>query len=75
LQRQPHLRARALNFEPDVLTGLHQGRQNQIEHLAADFHLRAAIGRRSDDSGVEHLSRLQCQGLQRAGPGGSDELG
>jgi hypothetical protein len=55
LQRQPQLLAHALHLELDRLAGLYGGRQHQAQHLPANFNLRAAIGGRTDDLGIEHL--------------------
>jgi hypothetical protein len=75
LQRQPQLLAGTLHFKLDGFAGLHHRRQHQVEHLPANFDLRAAIGGRADDPGIDHLPRLQSQRLQRPGSGCCDKLG
>ena len=67
--------ATALHFEFNRRTGLQQRGQQQVQHLAANFDLGAAIGGGADHLAFNHLPRLQGQRLQGAGPRNGYELG
>jgi hypothetical protein len=55
LQGQAQLRTGALHFQLDGFAGRDQRRQDQVQHLAADFDLRGAIGRWTHDLRIQHL--------------------
>jgi hypothetical protein len=75
LQGQFDLCAAALHLEAKCFTGLGQYRQQEIEHLAGDLDLRAAVRSRADHLALDHLARLQRQCLQSAAARGDHELG
>lgn len=75
MQRKFQLRSAALHLELERLAGLDQQGQDQVQHLAGDLDLGAAIGRRADDLAVQHLAGLQGKRLQRTAASGGNELG
>jgi hypothetical protein len=63
----------ALDFQLQDHSGLGGHWQHQIEHLIADLHLGAAVGRGADNLDRNDLLRLQSQRLKRATARSSDQ--
>lgn len=75
MQRQPDLGAGALHFETEQIACRGGLWQQQVQQLARNLHLRAAIGRGANHPAIKDLTGLQGKLLQGPAARSRDNLG